>query len=171
MKFNLNRSIEVLTNTPDVIDALFEGLSSEWLNGDEGPDTWSPYLVLAHLVHGEKNDWPGRTKIILEADDKNFKPFDRAAHLGETKPMNELIDEFRELRNKNLQTLLDYNLTDDMLDMKGIHPAFGDVTLSQLLSTWVAHDLGHIAQMTRVMAKQYTGEVGPWIEYLSVLKR
>lgn len=171
MEFNLNKSIEVLSNTPDVISALFEGLSADWLNGNEGPDTWSPYLVLAHLVYGEKTDWPGRIRIILKEDDKKFISFDRAAHLGETKPIDDLLDEFRELRDRNLQTLLDYNLTDDMLNMHGIHPAFGEVTLKQLLSTWVAHDLGHIAQITRVMAKQYKDEVGPWIEYLSVLKK
>jgi hypothetical protein len=171
MEFNLNKSIEVLSNTPDVIAALFEGLSSDWLHGNEGPDTWSPYLVLAHLVHGEKTDWPGRIRIILIEDDKKFIPFDRAAHLGETKPVDDLVDEFRELRDKNLQALLDYNLTEEMLNMQGIHPAFGNVTLKQLLSTWVAHDLGHIAQMTRVMAKQYKEEAGPWIEYLTVLKR
>lgn len=171
MNFKLSKAIEILSRTPSVINSLLSDLSIDWLNANEGPDTWSPYLVLAHLVYGEKTDWPGRARIILKEDDKRFTPFDRGAHLGETKSVNDLLDEFRELRDNNLQGLLDYNLTEDMLDMQGIHPAFGNVTLKQLLAAWVVHDLGHIAQISRVMAKQYKDEAGPWIEYLPILTK
>lgn len=174
MKFELNQSIEILERTPLVLESLLNGLSKEWVLNNEGKDTWSPYDVLGHLIFGEKTDWIVRTKIILsDADDKTFEPFDRFAQLNEVqnKPINELIEEFKLLRTDNLKALKDLISNEKDLDKIGIHPELGKVTLKQLISAWAVHDLGHIGQISRVMAKQYSEEVGSWIEYLSVLKR
>lgn len=129
--------------------------------------------VIGHLVHGEKTDWLTRTKIILsKGDHKNFKPFDRFAQFEDSKgkSINQLLDDFRTLREDNLAELQSLNITELQLELQGKHPEFGTVTLNELLSTWVAHDLGHIAQISRVMAKQYEDEVGPWKAYLGILK-
>jgi uncharacterized damage-inducible protein DinB len=171
MNFELNKAIEILSRTPSVISSLLSDLSDDWLHSNEGKDTWSPYQIAAHLVYGEKADWLGRVNIILFNDDKKFIPFDRFAHLAEDMPINEVLSEFKTLRKNNIQTLLSYNITDKMLELKGIHPAFGEVTLRQLLSSWIVHDLGHIAQISRVLAKQYKQETGPWIEYLPILNK
>lgn len=173
MNFDILKSIEVLSRTPDVLEKLLSGLSDEWLYTNEGGESWSPYDIAGHLVHGEKTDWPERTQIILYAEDKHFRPFDRTAMFEESKgkSINDLLSEFRTLRLKNIEELKSYKLDDDKLNLKGIHPSFGDVTLSQLLSTWVVHDLSHIAQISRVMAKQYKEAAGPWIEYIPILTR
>ncbi|HEU0055551.1 MAG TPA: DinB family protein, partial [Longimicrobium sp.] len=137
-------------------------------------ETWSAYDILGHLVHGEKADWIGRARIILEqGENRRFEPFDRTAMFRESqgKTLADLLDEFARLRAKNLETLASWRLTDGQLALEGEHPAFGTVTLRQLLSTWVAHDLGHIAQIARVMAKQYREAVGPWRAYLPVMDR
>lgn len=152
---------------------MLEGLPEEWLNNNEGEDTWSPYDVVGHLVHGERTDWIGRMNIILsDAEDKTFKPFDRFAQFEDSKgkTITILLNEFAELREQNLNTLQEKDITEEDFARTGIHPAFGKVKLSQLLSTWVVHDLSHIAQISRVMAKQYKEAVGPWQEYLSILK-
>lgn len=152
---------------------MLEGLPEEWLNNNEGEDTWSPYDVVGHLVHGERTDWVGRMNIILsDAEDKTFKPFDRFAQFEDSKgkTITMLLNEFAELREQNLNTLQKKGITEEDFGRTGIHPAFGEVKLSQLLSTWVVHDLSHIAQISRVMAKQYKEAVGPWQEYLSILK-
>lgn len=173
MKFDLNKSIEILTNTPGVLESLLYGLSDEWLHSNEGMDTWSPYDIIGHLIHAERTDWMERMDIILNRDDKHFKPFDRFAQFTESegKSLSDLLIEFRELRQKNLETLKKIDLTEDKLNNIGIHPKFGEVTLKQLLSTWTVHDLNHLAQISRVMAKQYKEETGPWVEYLPVLTR
>ena len=173
MKFDLNKSIEILTNTPGVLESLLDGLSDEWLHSNEGMDTWSPYDIIGHLIHAERTDWMERMDIILNRDDKHFKPFDRFAQFTESKgkSLSDLLIEFRELREKNLEVLKKIDLTEDKLNKIGIHPKFGEVTLKQLLSTWTVHDLNHLAQISRVMAKQYKEETGPWVEYLPVLTR
>lgn len=173
MKFDLNKSIEILTNTPGVLESLLDGLSDEWLHSNEGMDTWSPYDIIGHLIHAERTDWMERMDIILNRDDKHFKPFDRFAQFTESKgkSLSDLLVEFRELREKNLKVLKKIDLTEDKLNKIGIHPKFGEVTLKQLLSTWTVHDLNHQAQISRVMAKQYKEETGPWVEYLPVLTR
>ena len=173
MKFDLNKSIEILTNTPGVLESLLDGLSDEWLHSNEGMDTWSPYDIMGHLIHGERTDWMERMDIILNRDDKHFRPFDRFAQFTESegKSLSDLLVEFRELREKNLEALKKIDLTEDKLNKIGIHPKFGEVTLKQLLSTWTVHDLNHLAQISRVMAKQYKEEIGPWVEYLPVLTR
>jgi hypothetical protein len=172
LKFNLKLSIEILERTPDVLHLLLQDLSEDWTKHNEGPDTWSPYDVIGHLIHGEKTDWIPRMEIILSEDkSKEFIPFDRFAQFenSKRKSLQELLDEFKMLRIENVQKLKSKNISEVDLNKTGIHPAFGEVTLKQLLATWVVHDLNHIVQISRVMAKQYKEEVGPWIEYLKVL--
>ncbi len=174
MSFDLEKAIEILTRTPEVLASLLTGLSDEWIYQNEGEETWSPFDVIGHLIHGEKTDWVQRMEIILnDGNDKEFKPFDRFAEFEESqgKSLNQLLTEFRDLRQQNLMILLSKPIDKETLHLKGIHPAFGEVTLKQLLATWVAHDLGHLAQIARVMAKQYTDEVGPWKEYLPILHK
>lgn len=174
MEFDVKKSIEILTRTPIVLESLMDGLSEEWVQGNEGENTWSPFDVLGHLIHGEKTDWIQRLHIILSDDvNKTFTPFDRFAQFEESKDktIKQLLDEFKIARQNNIEILQAKNIAEDTLDRKGVHPVFGEVTLKQLLATWVVHDLGHIAQITRVMAKQYTTEVGPWKEYLPILTR
>ena len=173
MNFELNKSIEVLEKTPQVLESLLNGLSKEWIVNNEGENTWSPYDIVGHLIFGEKTDWIVRIKTILsESENKLFEPFDRFAQLKEdqNKPIQELIKEFKIIRKSNLNELISLNITSEDYNLTGIHPEFGQVTLKQLISTWAVHDLGHIAQISRVMAKQYTEEVGPWINYLGILK-
>jgi len=172
MSFSIEKSIEILERTPEVLETMLGNVSAEWTENNEGGETWSVFDVLGHLVHGEKTDWLPRMEIILsDAPDKTFKPFDRFAQFEESKgkTLAQLLDEFKELRKKNIGVLRDKNLSGRTLEEKGVHPAFGEVTLSQLLATWTVHDLDHIAQISRVMAKQYKEEVGPWIEYLRIL--
>lgn len=173
MTYDLDKAIQILERTPDVLQTLLGNISPDWTNQNEGGDTWSGYEVVGHLLYCEKADWIVRAEIILsENPDKKFDPFDRFAHLKENKgaSLTELLEQFKSLRNENIARLRAKDLTDKDLSQKGIHPAFGDVTLSQLLSTWVVHDLNHIAQIARVMAKQYKEAVGPWIAYLRILQ-
>lgn len=173
MSFDLTKSIEILERTPAVITDMLRGLSEEWICHNEGGDTWSPYDIVGHLIHGERTDWITRMNIILsDSPDKRFQPFDRFAQIGESKgkSLSQLLDTFRLLREQNLEVLRSLNLTSEDLSKQGIHPAFGDVSLSQLLATWVVHDLNHIAQIARVMAAQYRTAVGPWVPYLRVLQ-
>jgi len=173
MQFSLTKSIEILERTPRVLEAMLTDLSQGWIINNEGPETWSPYDVLGHLIHGEKTDWVPRMEIILsQKGDCAFVPFDRFAQFEESKgkTMNQLLDEFKTLRKINVEKLRSKNLSEIDLTLEGKHPAFGAVTLHQLLSTWVVHDLNHISQIARVMAKQYTTDVGPWYEYLGILK-
>jgi hypothetical protein len=157
-----------------VLDVMLNALAPAWTEAAEGPDTWSPYVVVGHLIHGERTDWIPRAQIILaQGTNRRFTPFDRFAQFRESegKSLSELLEEFTRLRAKNLTTLAGWKLTDAQLALEGEHPELGPVTLRQLLATWVAHDLGHIAQIARVMAKQYREAVGPWREYLPVLDR
>ncbi len=174
MNFNLTKSIEILERTPDVLKNLLSGLSDDWVMVNEGGETWSAYDVIGHLIHGEKTDWIERIeKTLGENEDKKFKSFDRFAQFTESKgkTLQQLLTEFAELRRKNLVTLKSKNITVDKLQLKGVHPKFGEVTLEQLLSTWTVHDLTHIAQITRVMAKQYKENVGPWLEFFTQLNK
>lgn len=174
MKFTLKKSIEILERTPFVIESYLSGLSEDWLKNNEGEGTWSPYAVVGHLIYGEKADWMNRIKIILSSDEnKLFQPFDRFAQFNEdqNRPIADLVQEFKILRKTNLEELVNLGISESDLKKEGIHPEFGNVTLKQLIATWTVHDLGHIAQIARVMAKQYSDEVGPWINYLSILKK
>lgn len=174
MKYSVEKGLEILERTPIVLKALLNNLSEQWIFCDEGEDTWSAFDVVGHLIHGEKTDWISRLDIILSHnDDKRFQPFDRFAQFEESKgkSMTQLLHDFEILRQKNLDYLKTLQIKEKDFSLKAIHPSLGEVTLKQLLATWVVHDLGHIAQITRVMAKQYKDEVGPWIEYISVLNR
>jgi uncharacterized damage-inducible protein DinB len=174
MKFELEKSIEILERTPTAVEAMITGLSNEWITSNEGRDTWSAYDIVGHLVHGEKTDWMNRLDIILsEKGDKKFKPFNRFAQFEESKgkTIEMLIKEFKILRKKNIIKLRLTKIEPADYSEEGIHPDFGKVTLKQLLATWVVHDLNHIGQIARVMAKQYKTEVGPWIDYLPILTR
>ena len=174
MRFTLEEAIPVLERTPKVLDAWLRGLPEVWIKQNEGGETWSPFDVVGHLIVGEKTDWIPRTRRILEqGESEPFDKFDRFAHFkegfraSEGKPLEGLLDEFAAMRAESLRQLRALKLD---LDKKGRHPELGPVTLRNLLATWVAHDLTHISQITRVMAHQYRDEVGPWVEYLGVLK-
>jgi len=174
MKFDLNKSIEILSRTPYVLETLLSGISDEWLMNNEGENTWSPFDIVGHLIHGEKTDWIIRMEIILsDARDKRFVPFDRTAQFKESEGKNitQLLEEFKTIRKQNIEIVESRKINSNDLTKKGIHPAFGEVTLKELLSAWTAHDLSHIAQIARVMAKQYANEVGPWKEYLPILEK
>ncbi|MGH9767298.1 MAG: DinB family protein [Blastocatellia bacterium] len=172
MKFDLDEATAVLSRTPEALNAMLNGLPRNWAENNEGPETWSPFDVVGHLIHGERTDWIPRAKIILEQGEaRPFDPFDRFAQFEESKgkALGELLDEFAELRERNLVTLREMNISAAELDKTGQHPALGRVTLKELLSTWVTHDLDHIAQIARTMAKQYAAEVGPWQAYITIL--
>lgn len=174
MSFDLPAGVAVLERTPRALRAMLAGLSSELIDGTEGPDTWSPFDIVGHLVHGERTDWIARARIILtQGPNRRFEPFDRFAQFRDSrgKTLEQLLDEFDALRSANLQTLNEWRLTGEQLALEGEHPEFGSVTVRQLLATWVAHDLGHIAQIARVMAKQYRDDVGLWRSYLPVMDR
>ncbi len=174
MNFDIIKSIEILSKTPTVLESLLSGLSDEWIHNNEGENTWSPYDIIGHLIHGEKTDWIPRSRIILsDLENKTFVPFDRFAQLDVDQdiPIEKLLVEFKALRNENINQLKSLRINNSMLETKGIHPELGEASLKELLSTWVVHDLGHISQITRVMAKQFQSEVGPWINYLGILKR
>ncbi|HEX8029845.1 MAG TPA: DinB family protein [Vicinamibacterales bacterium] len=173
MDFELTEGIAVLERTPSTLRELLDGLPPAWTDATEGPDTWSPYIVVGHLIHGERTDWIPRAAIILaQGPDRRFTPYDRFAQFNESdgKSLTALLDEFARLRAQNIETMRGWGLTEKELALEGVHPAFGAVTLRQLLATWVAHDLGHVVQVARVMAKQYRAAIGPWTEYLSVMK-
>ncbi|GMV06219.1 MAG: hypothetical protein AMXMBFR53_24950 [Gemmatimonadota bacterium] len=174
MEFDLAKGMAVLERTPSVLRALLAGLPEEWTHRDEGPDTWSPFDVVGHLIDGEEADWMARVRIILsESQDRRFTPFERSGHLQrrERETLAGRLDRFAELRTRNLAELRALRLGPQDLQRTGVHPAFGTVRLEQHLATWVAHDLGHIVQAARVMARQYRDAVGPWTAYLSVMGR
>ena len=174
MEFELTTGTAVLERTPRTLRAMLSGLPSAWIDATEGPETWSPYVIVGHLIHGERTDWIPRAQVILaQGSDRRFTPYDRFAQFRESKgkTLGELLDELEVLRTANLVTLAGWRLTTEQLALEGLHPDFGAVTLSQLLATWVAHDLGHVAQIARVMAKQYREAIGPWRAYLPVMDR
>ena len=173
MKFKVEQAIQILERTPTVVEALLKGLDDEWVMQNEGGDTWSAFDIVGHYIHGEKTDWIPRMQVILGNGDKHFKPFDRFAQFTDSKgkTLEQLLGEFDVLRKESLAVLSGISFTDEMFDRTGIHPKFGEVTLRQLLSTWVVHDLTHLHQLSRVLAKQYQQEVGPWYEFLGVLNK
>ena len=172
MQYSLERSYEILDRTPAVLNALLSGLPDYWVMPNEGPETFSPYDVVGHFIHGEKTDWVVRAKMILQFGNRQtFEKYDRFAQNEESKgkSLQQLLDEFAAIRKENIVWFKALNLTKQDLDSKGMHPVLGEVTLRNLLSTWVIHDLTHIAQVTRVMAKQYKEEMGPWRQYFRIL--
>ncbi len=174
MDFELAAGLAVLERTPPTLRAMLTGLPPAWTEATEGPETWSPFDILGHLVHGERTDWIPRAQVILAQDaDRRFTPFDRFAQFRESrgKSLAQLLDEFERLRARNLTLLVGWNLTEAQLALEGEHRELGRCALRQLLATWVVHDLSHIAQIARVMAKQYQEAVGPWRAYLPIMDR
>ncbi len=173
MEHNLQHTIPLLARTPAALNALLRDLPEAWTRKNEGENTWSAFDVIGHLIHGERTDWIPRVKRILQdGEARPFDPFDRSGHAREIqgKSLGQLLDEFARLRSDNLAELRGLNLRQEHLDLRGRHPALGVVTLSQLLATWVAHDLTHLHQISRIMAHQYREAVGPWERYLGVLQ-
>ena len=172
MEFQLDHAKEILRRTPATLNALLADLPNDWVLSNEGPETWSPYDVIGHLIEGEETDWIPRARIILEhGETRPFDKFDRFAMFQKSKGKSllELLAQFEQLRGESLRQLDEMKLTPELLQKRGTHPALGVVTLSQLLSAWVVHDLGHIRQIVRVMAKQYREAIGPWTEYLTIV--
>ena len=173
MEFNLNRSLEILSSTPGVLENLLSGLSDEWLYSNEGDNTWSPHAVIGHLIYADETNWIARARKILSDVDNKFVPFNRAAQfeLYNDKNIRDLLTRFSEVRKNSLKELSTIDLNERTLSRTGIHPDFGEVTLTQLLATWTVHDLDHLNQISRVLAKQYSEAVGPWKSFLGVIKR
>lgn len=172
MTFILAESIDVLQRTPATLATLLDGIAERLARGNEGPDTFSPFDVVGHLIDGEETDWMTRARIILsDSADKRFEPYDRFRHRARNadRTLDSLLRDFARLRADNLAELKAWNLAEAQLDLTGVHPDFGSVTLRELLAAWVVHDLGHVAQISRVMAKQYREEVGPWTPFMPVL--
>jgi hypothetical protein len=170
--FSIDEAVAVLARTPAAVDALLRGLPESWTKAHEGGDTWSPFDIVGHLIHGEQTDWIPRAKLILEhGDTREFEKFDRTAQFTHSagRALPDLLDEFATLRADSLRELSTLNLTAADLDRTGRHPAFGAVKLRQLLATWVAHDLDHVMQIARILGRQYADEVGPWRAYLRVI--
>jgi hypothetical protein len=174
MSFDVERSVEVLQRTPQVLRALLAGVSDFWSSNNYGPKTFSPFDVVGHLIHAEKTNWMVRARLILEpGGPKPFPPFDRYAmyETSKGKSMQHLLDEFAAIRAKNIEDLRTLNLTPEMLSRRGVHPEFGEVTLSQLIATWTVHDLNHLHQIAKSMAFQYRDAVGQWRAFLSILPK
>ncbi|MEZ5345197.1 MAG: DinB family protein [Pyrinomonadaceae bacterium] len=173
MNFQISKVIEILSQTPRTLKSLLKDLSEEHVYARIDEDSWSPFDIVGHLIHGEETDWIARSEIILSgAQDVTFEPFDRFAQyeISKGKTLGELLDRFQMLRARNIEKLRSWDLSDKQLELKGLHPDFGKVTLRQLLATWMVHDLNHIRQIVTVLAKQHVDGVGPWKEYLSILK-
>jgi DinB superfamily len=173
MDFDVDHGLAVLERTPDVLRALLAGLPEVWTHQNEGPATWSPREVVGHLIEGERSDWIPRERIVLaQGPSAAFAPFDRTAHqrsMSASASLTELVETFARMRAENLATLRGWHLTPAQLELTGVHPEFGLVTMKQHLATWVAHDLGHLVQIARTMARQYREAVGPWRAYLTAL--
>jgi len=176
MEPNLQQTIALLGRAPDSFNALLRGLPEAVIHCNEGEDTWSTFDVIGHLAYCERTDWMTRTRQILSAkggpEIPLFRPLDREGQRRESqnKSLDQLLDEFSGLRAQNLSELQSLELTSADLSLQGRHPAFGPVTLSQLLATWAAHDFTHIHQLSRILAHPYRQAVGPWSAYLGVLR-
>jgi hypothetical protein len=172
MENSLAQTISLLTHTPATLNALLRDLPETWTHRNEGPNTWTAREVIVHLNHCERTNWMPRAKMILESGESQpFTPLDREGGAEtQANSLPQLLDEFARLRSENLRELQALNLNSQDLEKRGQHPSFGSVTLSQLLSTWAAHDLTHLHQLSRILAHQYRDAVGPWKQYLGVLQ-
>ena len=171
-KLNLDEAVAILERTPASLSALLRGLPETWVKATEGDGTWSPFDVIGHLIHGERTDWIPRARHIMSGDQRPFEPFDRTAQFSESqgKSLDQLLATFADARRENVAALKGMNLGEDDLERRGLHPELGVVTLGQLLATWVVHDLDHVGQVARTMAKVYGEATGPWSAYLSILR-
>jgi DinB family protein len=173
MEHNLEYTISLLSHTPVTLNALLRNLPEAWTHRNEGENTWSAFDVVGHLIHGELTDWMPRARMILEhGESRTFEPFDRLAQerASRGKTLGQLLDELERLRAEKLVELRGLNLRPEDMAKRGRHPELGVVTLSQLLATWAVHDMTHLHQIARIMAHQYREAVGPWHEYLGVLR-
>lgn len=174
MEYQYEQAVEILRRTPATLTALLGGLPEAWTTSAEGPDTWSAYDIVGHLLHGDETDWIARARIILEHGERRpFDTFNRTAMFEKYRAfsLDQLLAAFEQVRARNLETLAELHITPEKLSRTGTHPALGTVTLSQLLATWVVHDLNHIGQIVEVMSRQYAEAVGPWSAYLAILTR
>jgi hypothetical protein len=174
MNNSIEHTIQILERTPHTLQSLLYSVNEEWTQNNEGDKTWSPYDIIGHLIHCDEENWIPRIKIVLsDSVIRKFEPLDRFAQLEKSKgkTTNQLLDDFIKIRFSTITKLRTLNITDEQLTKTAIHPEFGSVTLSQLISTWLVHDLDHIAQISRVMAKQYKDDVGPWIANLKILRQ
>jgi len=173
MEFELEKATEVLGRTPAVVRSMVSGLSDDWTASSELKDVWGVFDVVGHLIHADETDWIPRAEVILaQGEDRDFPPFDRFGQFEKSrgKTLSELLDEFDAIRKECIATVRGWELTDEKLELRGVHPEFGEVSLRQLLATWVVHDLTHIRQIATIMAKKYEDAVGPWKAYLSILQ-
>lgn len=162
-----------LSATPAAFRALLASASPAALDFHESDGAWSPREVLCHVTDGEVTDWrPRVAAIVAEGGDGRFEPFDRLGGMARygAWPVDALLDEFDRLRRDNLSYVDGLNLTGASLARTGVHPEFGAVTLGQLLSCWAAHDLAHIAQISRGLLRHLGPDVGPWKKYFSLLQ-
>jgi hypothetical protein len=172
MKHVLEETVTLLTRTPEVLNALLRGLPESWTMSNEGEGTWSPFEVVAHLIHAEHDNWIPRARTILDyAVSRPFAPFDREGNFQQSRrrTLEDLLDDFAQARAESLEQLSAMGLLPPDLEKKGKHPSLGAVTLAELLSTWAAHDLTHLHQISRVMAVQYRQAVGPWSKFPGVM--
>ncbi|WP_116188608.1 DinB family protein [Paenibacillus taihuensis] len=174
MNFNLIEAIGLLERMPKSLEQLLSGLSDGWLESREGEGTWNAVEVVDHLIEAERSNWIPRISFLLqEGASKPFPPFDRFSHLKNEpdRSIDSKLQTFRQVRSYNIDRLKELLHTDTNFNQTGLHPEFGEVKLSELISTWVVHDLTHTAQIVRVMAERYRSDVGPWVQYLGILKR
>jgi uncharacterized damage-inducible protein DinB len=174
MEYRSEHAVEILRRTPATLAVLLRGLPSAWTTSTEGLDTWSAYDIVGHLLHADEADWIQRSRIILEhGEHRPFDSFNRTAMFEKYRgfSLDQLLAAFEQVRASNLATLSEWQLTPEQLSLTGTHPTLGAVTLSQLLATWVVHDLNHLGQIVEVMSRQYAEAVGPWSIYLAILTR
>jgi uncharacterized damage-inducible protein DinB len=174
MDFQIDQAVNILSTTPAALNTLLRDAPEEWTMYNNGGESWSPWAVVGHMLHGEENDWIPRARIILDyGESRAFDPFDREAMFNKFEgiPLSDLLDRFAAARAKSMDELKALALTPERLQSPGLHPSLGKVSLSQLLSTWVVHDMNHLGQIVEVMARHYKQAVGPWIDYLPILTR
>ncbi|EDL64588.1 DinB family protein [Bacillus sp. SG-1] len=173
MNFNLDEAVEILERTPQTLEHFLSGLSENWILSDEGEGTWSVIQIIDHLIEGEKTNWLPRLEMMVSGENETFPPFDRFAHLKQDSKgsLEQRFQEYRRIREVNILKIKQMINPESHLDLTGVHPAFGQVKVRELLSTWVVHDLTHISQIVRIMAERYREDVGPWVEYLGILKK
>jgi uncharacterized damage-inducible protein DinB len=174
LEYQYEHAVEILRRTPATLTVFLRGLPEAWTMSTEGPETWSAYDIVGHLLHGDEADWIARTRLILEqGETRPFDSFNRTAMFEKYQgySLDQLLVAFEQVRANNLAALSELHITPENLTLKGTHPALGTVTLSQLLATWVVHDLNHIGQTVEVMSRQYAEAVGPWSAYLAILTR
>ncbi|WP_175639086.1 DinB family protein [Metabacillus schmidteae] len=174
MNFSLKEAVEILERTPKTLPVFLTGVSHGWIHSNEGEGTWNVKEVIEHLIEAEKHNWIPRLEFILrEGDRQPFPAFDRYSHLQNVTEasIDELLEEFTEIREENIKILVKLVQTENQLKKVGYHPALGTVKVRELISTWAVHDLTHLSQIVRVMANRYREDVGPWQEYLGVLKK